>query len=483
MGLVMSEYHEREVLNAGKLGTYRVHSLFTRITTEGDLTPEIGDPLPGAVALHAHEYTHYLHNLSTLAGLDALLACLWLLQPFVLGTDERGWFTAPEGIELDDQLRLAFTTMSLSRGSVSGIPKDEHFRWPEVTEWCFGAVRSASLTLTSTSEGEIAVIQVDSIPITAKHNRGAPLELVLSPGLDFLSEGVAYEIEREQRRASGLPEKVLDSQTPSYPYLAYRPLVEHLTGHESTTQERILIGNLALLSSAPAKAFFEVCAAIKRDKDRGDGSEIEQDEIRRHIYQEFMGRISNIEFSYTGQVKQIFAGAGDHLESVEIYCKLIDKGLRLRAEHFMLEQLMVQRKLSVDEFRNLTLNMLERLVCQEKVGGDSVIEWIAPLNGLIANLPDDVIQKLAVLQASIHYLQQHFTMDGRLASTAQLKESACPFVGACEAQKQYGHPADCKSKPWNVSVNGGQKVCWYEAGRLSLRMAKSGQAILDTQAD
>lgn len=94
----MYKYHEREVLNAGKLGTYRVHSLFTRITSEGDLNPEIGEPLQGAVALHAHEYTHYLHNLSTLAGLDALLACFWLVAPFVRGTDGRVGIQPPRAL-------------------------------------------------------------------------------------------------------------------------------------------------------------------------------------------------------------------------------------------------------------------------------------------------------------------------------------------------------------------------------------------------
>lgn len=398
------------------------------------------------------------------------------------GADGRGWYTASEGLEHDDQLTAAFVVMNSSRGSVTGIPKDENFQWPEITEWCFGAVRSESVTLTHSTEGEIGKIQMKSIPITAKHNRGEPLELVLSPGLDFLSEGIAYEIEREQRRAPHLSEKILDSQTPSYPYLAYRPLVEHLIGHGTTPQERILIGNLALLTNAPAQAFFELCAAIKRDKDRGDGEKVEQDRIGDGIYRDFVKHVSNPNFSYTDQLKEILSGSGDHMEGLEIYCKLIDKGLRQRTETFMLEQMMIQKKFSADEFRNFALNVLERLVCQEKIDGDSVVEWIAPLNGAIAKLPEEILQKLSVLQTSIHYLQQHFTVDGRLGSTAQLKESACPFAGACETQKQYGHPADCGSKPWNVSVDGGKKVCWYEAGRLSLRMAKNGQVMLDTAA-
>ncbi|CAI8782318.1 CHAT domain-containing protein [Pseudomonas sp. IT-P2] len=475
----MYKYHEREVLNAGALGTYRVHSLFTRITSEGDLSPEIGEPLQGAVALHAHEYTHYLHNLSTLAGLDALLACFWLVAPFVRGTDDRGWFTAYEGLEYDDQLTAAFAVMNSSRGSVTGIPKDKNFQWPEITEWCFGEVSTESVTLTYGTEGEIGKIQMQSIPITAKHNKGEPLELVLTPGLDFISEGIAYEIEREQRRAPHLSDKILDSQTPCYPYLAYRPLVEHLIGHGTTPQERILIGNLALLSSAPAKTFFELCAAIKRDKDRGDGKKVEQDRIGDDIYRAFVRHVSNPDFSYTDQLKEILSGSGDHIEGLEIYCKLIDKGLKQRTKTFMLEQMMIQKKFTAYEFRDFTLNILERLVCQEKVDDDSVIEWIAPLNGVIAKLPEEILQKLSVLQTSIHYLQQHFTVDGRLGSTAQLQESACPFTDACETQKQYGYPADCGSKPWNVSVDGGKKVCWYEAGRLSLRMAKNGQVMLD----
>ncbi|EZQ20374.1 hypothetical protein CF98_07590 [Halopseudomonas bauzanensis] len=416
-----------------------------------------------------------------MAGLDAMLACFLLIAPFVRGTDESGWFTAPESLEYDSQLEAAFMMMNLARGSVTGIPKDQHFTWPKITEWCFGAVRSEPVT--TTIDGENRTIQMEWIPITAKHNRGDPLELDLSPGLDFLSEGIAYEIEREQRRDPLSSEESLDSQTPSYPYLAYRPLVEHLIGRETTTQERFLIGSLALLTNDPAKAFFKLCAAIKGDKDRGDGDKVEQNKIVNIIYTNFLEKIFNPSLSYTDMLKQILAGSGDHLEGLDIYCRLIDKGLLLRKETFLLEQFMMKKKLSADEFMNSTLNVLERLVCQEKVGGDSVIEWIAPRNGVIANVSDEAIQKLSVLQASIHYLQQHFTTDGRLGNTAQLKESACPFAGACETQKRSGHPADCGSKPWNVSVGGGKKVCWYEAGRLSLRMAKSSQAIPDIPLD
>ncbi|MFS2097044.1 hypothetical protein ACCC96_28980 [Pseudomonas sp. Pseusp11] len=473
----MSEYHEREVLNAGKLGTYRVHSLFTRITSEGNMQPEIGEPFPGAVALHAHEYTHYLHNLSTLAGLDALLACFWLVTPFVRGTDDRGWFTAPVGIEKDENLSIAFSIMKSARGSVEGIPNDGLFKWPEINEWCFGTVLSSSVSLSHSTEGDIGKIGVKSISITAKHNRGEPLELVLIPGLDFISEGIAYEVEREQRRVPAVSDQLLDSQTPSYPYLAYRPLIEHLIEYKTTVQERILIGNLALLTTAPSYAFFEICAAIKRDRDRGDGATKDLDKIGSDIYEAFVKHVTNSKFSYVGQLKEVLAGSSDHIQGLEIYCKLIEKGLRLRVETPMMEQLFTQARLSPDEFRNVTLKLLERLVCQETVDGESTIEWVVPLNSIIAELPDEEIQKLSVLQTSIHFLQQHFTKDGGLGSTVNLKESACPFAGACQTQKEYGYPADCESKPWNVSVADGKQVCWYEAGRLSLRLDRRYQEV------
>lgn len=478
----MSEYHEREALNAGKLGTYRVHSLLTRISSDGDMEPEGEEPFPGAVSLHAHEYTHYLHNLSTTAGLEAMLACFWLVAPFVNHTDDRGWYSAPAGSEAveDENLALAFKLMTTARGSVDGIPHDKDFKWPIIEEWIFGDVHSESIPLSHSTEGYIGKFNVSSLSIAAK-SKSSQYDLVLRPGLDFISEGVAYEIEREQRRLAGIPEQFLDSQTPSYPYLAYRPLIEHFVGHQTTTFERVLIGNFALLSHHVSETFFELCAALKRDKERDDGYTPELTGVAERVLEKFRDHSERVDISYVNQIKSILAGSKDLYPAVELYGRLIEKGLKLRLSAPLMEHLFAQKYLTPEEFRNVTVNLLERQVCQEKSDGTVQIEWIGAL-GSVADLEPEEHHQLCVLQAGIHYLQQHFTKNGHLASTQDLDESACPFRGACEAQKKFGSPSECDTKPWLVSVaDGKSEVCFYEAARLSLRLdrrAKSDFSVL-----
>lgn len=467
----MSEHHDREVLNAGNVGTYRVHSLLTRIGSYGDMEPDGEDPFLGAVSIHAHEYTHYLHNLSTTAGLEAMLACFWLVVPFVNHTDERGRFCAPDEFETSEgaNLTLAFQLMTAARGDVEGIPGDKDFRWPTIIEWDFGEVRSDTIQLVHPVEGHIGMLNVSSVPITAK-SKTAQYDLVLRPGLDFISEGVAYEIEREQRRLAGIEEQYLDAQTPSYPYLAYRPLVDHFVGHKTTSYERVLIGDFSLLSHHASSTFFELCAAMKRDKDRPGGQSFEVAAVADRVLKKFRENSARTDISHAEEIKSILAGSEDLYPAVELYGRLIEKGLKLRSKTPLMEYLFAQIHLTPETFRNVTVNLLERQVCQEKSDGTVQLEWVGALKS-VADLEPEEHQKLSVLQAAIHYLQQHFTRDGRLANTHDLIGSACPFRGACEAQVKFGNPAECLTKPWLVSVAGGKsEVCFYEAARLSLRL-------------
>lgn len=473
----MSEYHDREVLNAGKLGTYRVHSLLTRISSDGDMEPDGEDPFPGAVSLHAHEYTHYLHNLSTTAGLEAMLACFWLVVPFVNNTDERGWYSAPLDSQTaeSENLALAFKVMINARGSVDGIPADETFKWPVIEEWTFGDLRSETVPLSHAFEGHIGTLNVKSLSVTAK-SKSSKFDLTLRPGLDFISEGVAYEIEREQRRLAGIPVQVLDAHTPSYPYLAYRPLIEHFVGHETTIYERVLLGNFSLLSHHVADTFFELCSALKSDKLKGDAQIAETISVAGRVLEKFRENATRSNGSHADEIKSILAGSADLYPAVELYGRLIEKGLQLRLSKPLMEHLFAQKHLSPEEFRNVTVNLLERQICQEKSDGSANIEWVGAL-GSVADLEPGDHHQLAVLQAAIHYLQQHFRKSGQLANTGDLEVSACPYRGACEAQKKFGNPPECDTKPWLVSVaDGKREVCFYEAARLSLRLDRRAKS-------
>lgn len=464
----MSEYHDREVLNAGTLGTYRVHSLFTKITCDGDLDPEYGDPFPIAVALHAHEYTHYLHNLSTLTGLQSLQACFLLMVPFIKGTDDLGFFTVPKEHESNDDVSFAFKMMNDARGSIEGSPKETGFAWPKISEWSFSELQPEETSFVHSAE-HLGTLKSYSSSVEAKTEKGESIKFTLRPGLDFISEGVAYEVEREQRRLSTEFKHDLDANTPSFPYLAYRPFIEFLVGRKTTSDELILIGNLSLLIGSPSTALWYICNALKKDHARGDISKSEFKKVYDFILEEFKKRNIGEEQSQTSLLHHITQGSGILARGAVIYSKLINKALKLRHKFPSIELELSKNKLTGEEFRKTTANILEHLVFQEKAGQEATLQWIgAP--GSIVSLSDSAFETLTVLQTSIHYLQHHFTGNG-LANTAQLRDIACPFYGACPIEKEYGKPANCRSKPWLVSITSDRsKVCWYEAGRLALRL-------------
>ncbi|MDH1511349.1 hypothetical protein N5I28_16495 [Pseudomonas mosselii] len=465
----MSKYHEREVLNAGTLGTYRMHSLFTRISSSGDMDVPEKEMFKNAVALHAHEYTHYLHNLTTSAGLDALLACFWLIPHFVRNTDKNGRYTAPKNEEKSDIVDFAFKLMRSARGFTEGIPQDKQFKWPRVTAWKFAEPQSESVSV-SIGEDFRRSFSIKTVLVTAISRTASPLEITLSPGLDFISEGIAYEVEREQCLLSGIDGKDVDSQTPSYPYLAYQPFIDHFVGRPTTPLERITIGNLALMTPSPSNFIFELCSALNKDFLNGTKKNYVFNKIGAKIRAAFKAGITKSELSQVSQIKMLLGGSVDLMQGAELFCSLIDKGLELRSERTSMELLFVERKLTPYMFRSATASLLERLVCQEKVEPPHKIQWTGSKDSIVARSGLE-LQKLGVLQTAIHYLQQHFTNQGALGDTAELLESVCPFEGACPQQNGYKDPDLCKTKPWNVSVGDGKsQVCWYEAGRLSLRL-------------
>ncbi|MGY4728133.1 hypothetical protein [Burkholderia pyrrocinia] len=80
-----------------------------------------GRPPPVAVAMHVHEYVHFLHNASTTAGLAYLVANLLFLRALAAGSDTHGYFLGPETMNPGklDELRFAAGKMRAMLGSTA----------------------------------------------------------------------------------------------------------------------------------------------------------------------------------------------------------------------------------------------------------------------------------------------------------------------------------------------------------------------------
>ena len=458
----VSKYHLQEALRAGTLGTYRVNALFTRISSDGDLEPEVGEPLPGAVALHAHEYTHYLHNLSTIAGVMSLLSSFWLLLPFIKNADSNARIQASSATGVDDDVASAFQVMNAMRGITRGIPNNHS--WSNVLSWKFEPPTSVARQIIHSSE-TLAQITVFSFKATAMFSSGHSLELEIQPGLDFITEGVAYEIERETRRLAGIPEEILDDQTPSYPYLIFRPLVDFLTGHQSSAEDRIVIGTLALLSHSPSEGLIRVCEVIRTEAEEGSNEGF--GDYTNQLLNHFKNYSDHVIESQLATIASILSGSEVLSTGASVYCQLIRTALVKRQEYPVMEAAFIKSKMDAGGFLQRSLRMLERQVCQEKNWSANVISWIG-LPGSVADQPDETLQAFSILQSAIHYVQQHFTTDS-IVPTAQLRDTPCPFSGACETQVEKNFPTVCDTRPWEFQYSTDRaNVCFYEAAQIAL---------------
>lgn len=461
-GTSLSQYYLQEALRAGSLGTYRVNALFTRISADGDLEPESAEPTIGAVSLHAHEYTHYLHNLSTVAGVVSLLSSFWLLTPFIKNADSTARILVSSTTGIDDDVTSAFQLMNVMRGVTRGIPNN--YSWPKVLSWQFEPLTSVIKKLNHSSE-TFAQVKVFSFKAKAMFSSGQSLEIEVQPGLDFISEGVAYEVDREVRRLAGLPEIVLDEQTPSYPYLVFRPLVDFLIGQQSSAEERIVIGTLALLDHSPSEGLVRVCEVIRAQLEEGSGQRFS--DYLSQLLDRFKNYSNHIIESQLSIIVSILSNSEVLSTGASIYCQLIRTALVKRQERPVMEVAFIESKMDAEDFLQHSLRMLERQVCQEKVWSSNVISWIG-LPGSVADQPDEALRAFSVLQSAVHYVQHHFTTDAILP-TAQLRETPCPFSGACEAQFERNFPKVCDTKPWEFRYSADRaSACFYEAAQIAL---------------
>ena len=110
---------EFDSLGSNAVGIYRQNALYMKITSLFDLNASDELTIPFAIAMNAHEYVHFLHNISTTQGQYYLLENLLLLRAMTSGCDAQGFFLGVEKMEESNRnfLQEIAQSMSLSLGT------------------------------------------------------------------------------------------------------------------------------------------------------------------------------------------------------------------------------------------------------------------------------------------------------------------------------------------------------------------------------
>lgn len=452
-----------ELLSSSTQGAYRVNTLLTRIGTDGDLEPEHGEPFTAAIALHVHEYIHSLHNMSTDVGFELLYSSLVLLPLFVTKADEHGHFHAEkDALGVNEQFDFwASVTQALRGTSVKATSL------PKVAEsWSFSPTRSKVWEIGLNTK-KAFVTQGLSITVT---NAGYSHEIDISNiGFDFITEGVAYEVDREVRRNGGVPEFQLDLNMPLHPYLSYRKVVDHLIGRESSAVERIKIGICSLLAPVPSNGFFEACEAVRLDR-----FELFEKLVLNKFRKSVEVKIKRVE-----ELSRFFPGEDVMAKGFSLVKELIWSGLNVRTVRPYLELEFLKEPLSVERFKSIVARMQDHCVLQQKPEGKVDFYW----GGRdVVRVDDSLLQCLGAFQASLYFTQLHLDAEARHHSTSSLPESKCPFKGACAVEEIQANPELCEFAPWKqymigVNAQPDDRGCWYGVGvRALARKPSVGQA-------
>lgn len=442
-----------EQFSSTAVAVYNTNSLFARFKSDADLEPEDGSPLPLAIPTHVHEFVHYLHNISTTAGvrLVFLMHTLVFMGATYLMEHGRGVGKTSNKSPQDHNFKFFIDHINFINGAFEKKCEEANGR----EGWFFSNLHRYD---EKCPEGFLAY-QIDVFGARNKKVESGVLRI----GLYFLTEGVAYEVEREVWRKKKVDVISIDAGTPFFPYLAYGPLVNYLVGRETTSMERIEIGNAALLHESPSQGFVDGCMALRKGR-------FEFDKYLKGRVEGFKKYIDD-EFDSTVQkLAEFYSNTDKLLKPFMAYMSVVKTAALKRVLCPILEEVFFKEDIDKEEFFQITSSIAEHLVIQERVGAPVKIDLVGHPAGLASHSNDD-IQWFYLLCCAIHFVQQHLKLDGTIEETEKLRAKSCPFSGGCEVEASEGYPEACKKSPWKFARDVGAEkkgVCWYTASLVSI---------------
>jgi hypothetical protein len=446
---------EFSVIDQTHLASFQPCVLHIRAGSLLDLSPSHGEPTPRAIATHAHEYVHYLHSMGTAAGQFYLLCNVILLRAIAAATDKDGRFYGLEVLDAENHEWAGWAIASM-REVRSALTRSPFAKIGKVIRWDFGSPK------TTPSDAHTTQFRIDQLglEICATRLDGEVVNGEVKIGYSFITEGVAYQIDREIRRLQGEIFS-LDDGVPAYPYQAYGALIDAWVGRETSPVERILIGNAALGFTSVGPALERACCVVRSSEQSADLS-----------LSSMMSKAHENSADVLSVFAKVINGMGADatlLGGLRSYSRILERASELRVDLNAPELKLLLPNLGREKLYEIMASLLDAMVIQEKPDGGLIIDWIGP--GHVAK-DDFEASQIAVVQSAFHFNQLHLQSE-TLVPTSSLGPVTCPYKGACGVQLLGDEAQHCSSAPWKAfsAAVPGTPVCWYAGGVLAARRA------------
>lgn len=452
-------------LHSSALGVYHRNHCLIRLTQDTSFWNPANDPTPSRLAVFVHEYLHFVHNFSTVAGLYDFVAQLRLLRPFCNTVRADG--RSVGGNVLDSETRREIAAILKWRTHLRGgtVPQIKSALGRKIAHPPFLRFRYEEHEVKIASQSIPCVGVVVTFDGSALSVSDIPVEISL--GSEVLMEGCAVEAECiVLERTGGSADQVRACVT-AYPYLTARSIFEGITGVSPSSKFLCCVCVLALQSTNPSEAFIKLANASKPE---GEKMHLDEDALLARF-------LANTSAFFNQRIEAILTQmmpleiapfelrghAGRGLK------RMLDWGIALfecRLEDSFFEFDALDKLPDLAPLVALLRSMPVCPVIQEVDTADNDEEIIFFSE---QEMPASVMDEIGAAQSLLHFASTHLRQDGVILETPDVKNRPCFFSKACQAPLAKEKSIICKQTPWEAFAPSSGNGCWYALGVAAAR--------------
>jgi hypothetical protein len=454
-----------DYLHSRTLGTYKSNLALITLQREASFWIANNESTVEHWCVFAHEYAHFLHNFSTIAGLYDFVAHLRLMGLFIRTVDVNG--TSHGTDALTERERADFLVWLALKQHLLGDTRP-----PFDSDYHRRDVRIAVDDITTSQRSLELSTQPDPF-LVEDTNIGFSVWSVSTPaerrsvtfGSWHIMEGLAYEIEKSIRKVNGAGQGDAENQVPIYPYKFARIVFEHeaRTSLEVEVFGRVCL--LALQSSDPGASFIEL-ARVFRKRRLGEADATTLGRVEKVTSSTFSGRARDIITRMLATEFDRFAARGGPVgKAVVSLGEMCFKYVDLRSKNPFFELELFEQALDRERLRHIIEQYPPCPIVHEANMDGAGKEFI---NLSINALPQGAVDALCVYQTFSQFMFAHLCQTG-FHKTSSCSKSRCIFFGACAAPQAIDAPESCQTRPWVAYRPSDSSLCIYAAGVAACR--------------
>jgi hypothetical protein len=411
-------------------------------------------------SIFAHEYWHYLLNISTTVRLRDFT--FWYQQFPILSSalqfEQNGEVDVSELTSNDKNLASELGELYVSYANC-GIK----YEGDEVEDYLDYKTSNeiVEVDLDLTLKGEVVPFKEAQVEITVTTNSGE-IPGILIINTDYIEESVANSIEM----------MICDTgkETPILPYHFLLKLSEYFTGAQLSHFEIASIGTLSLLTENPARylnSLFKDYHEFRQTLDIEKSLEKLAETIKP-IYEQ----ICKVILSDLDDILRVYKKRHPSYQAIKFIKEKVVKGMIFRNKSLLFE---------LTPFKNNTLN-------QAKLD-DLILDYFKPCDVIqlkdghedkimrdeIRSFETDEIKVdeqlvaasylMQVMSCQLDFFKAHWGIYALFNSG--IAESKCPFYSVCDLDCRKLTPEICANKPWKSYLKDGEKCAYaFAVGNL-----------------